>query len=252
MAVLDIQHLTKSFGKLKAVDDLCLTIEPGQAVAFIGQNGAGKSTTMRSIAGLSQMDSGEITISGFNVTRNPVEARMHLGYVPQELALYRYLTGEEFLSLAAKIRGLDKETAAGQIDELLELCDLKKAANRLIREYSGGMARKIAMAGAFIGTPDLVVLDESFVGLDPESTWKIGRYLKKYVAQGRSILISSHILDMLHNLCSRFFILHHGKCVADYSLADVNEICADPSTPNLTALYLRKTDQAELIGLETP
>ncbi len=247
MSVLEIQHLCKSFGKLKAVDDLSMKLEPGEAVAFIGQNGAGKSTTMRSIAGLSSIDSGCIKISGYDIEKDPVEARKHLGYVPQELTLYHYLTGEEFLSLIGKIRGLENDDLNAQIEQMLDLCDLKNARNRLIREYSGGMARKIAMAGALIGKPELVVLDESFVGLDPESTYKLGRFLKSYSSEGRSILISSHILDMLKNLCSRFFILHHGQCVADYSLAEIEEICRDPKTPNLTAIYLMKTGQADLM-----
>ena len=247
MTVLEIQHLTKSFGKLKAVDDLSMTIDSGEAVAFIGQNGAGKSTTMRSIAGLSSPDSGTILISGKDIEKDPVEARRHLGYVPQDLALYRYMTGEEFLSMTGRIRGMSDEDLKAQIEELLTLCDLVDARNRMIREYSGGMARKIAMAGALIGKPELVVLDESFVGLDPESTYKLGRYLKKYISEDRSILISSHILEMLHEMCTRFFILHHGKCVADYSRADIEELFKNPQTPDLTALYLEKTGQSDLM-----
>lgn len=247
MTVLEIQHLTKSFGKLKAVDDLSMTIKPGEAVAFIGQNGAGKSTTMRSIAGLSSPDSGTILISGRNIEEEPVEARRHLGYVPQDLALYRYMTGEEFLSLTGQIRGMSEEELKVQTDELLTLCDLKDARNRMIREYSGGMARKIAMAGALIGSPELVVLDESFVGLDPESTYKLGRYLKRYISDRRSILISSHILEMLYEMCTRFFILHHGKCAADYSREELEELFKNPKTPDLTALYLEKTGQSDLM-----
>lgn len=247
-AILEIQNLTKSFGKLKAVDDLCMTIQAGECVAFMGQNGAGKSTTMRSIAGLSKIDSGSIRIAGHNIVESPVEARRHLGFVPQDLALYQYLTAEEFLSLVGRIRGLSNDELANTIDELLGLCDLKEARNRMIREYSGGMARKIAMAGAFVGRPELVVLDESFVGLDPESTWQISEYLKQYVSKGGAVLISSHILDMLHQMCSRFFILHHGKCVADCSRAEIDEMCKTAETPNLTAIYLQKTGRSPLTG----
>ena len=250
MAILKVEHLKKSFGKFVAVNDLSMVIEPGEAVGFIGQNGAGKSTTMRSIAGLSKIDSGSIAILDNDIASNPVQARQHLGYVPQDLALYRHLTGEEFLTLVARIRGLDKQAIEEQLEYLLGLCDLTSARNKLIREYSGGMARKVAMAGALIGKPELVVLDESFVGLDPESTYKLVTYLKQYIAGGRAILISSHILEMLHQLCTRFFILHHGSCVGDYSLSEVEEICKDPETPNLTALYLRKTGQSDLIAKE--
>ena len=245
--VLDIQNLTKSFGKLKAVDDLSMKIMPGQAVAFIGQNGAGKSTTMRAIAGMSGIDGGKILISGHDTQEEPVEARRHFGYVPQELALYRYMTGNEFLSLVGKIRGLEGDKLEQAIDELLSLCDLEKVKNRMIREYSGGMARKIAMAGALIGKPELIILDESFVGLDPESTFKISRYLHQFASEGGAVLISSHVLDMLQNLCTRFFILHHGKCVADHSAEEMAGIYKNSETPNLTAYYLLKTDQSELI-----
>ena len=247
MTILEIQHLTKSFGKLKAIDDLSMTISAGEAVAFIGQNGAGKSTTMRSIAGLSQPDRGSIHIAQKNIALEPVEARKHFGYVPQDLNLYKYMTGREFLSLIAKIRGLSDQETSEQSSALFELCDLTAAKNRLIREYSGGMARKIAMAGALMGNPDLVILDESFVGLDPESTYKIGQYLKSYTQKGKAILISSHILEMLHALCTRFFILHHGRCVADYSFEQLEEVCKDPETPNLTALYLKMTGQLDLM-----
>jgi ABC-2 type transport system ATP-binding protein len=247
-AILEIQNLSKSFGKLKAVDNLSMTIHAGECVAFMGQNGAGKSTTMRSIAGLSKIDSGKILIAGHDITTSPVEARRHLGFVPQDLALYQYLTADEFLSLVGRIRGLDAEAIQQSIEELLELCDLTEARNRMIREYSGGMARKIAMAGAFVGKPELVVLDESFVGLDPESTWQISEYLKKYVQEGGAVLISSHILDMLHQMCSRFFILHHGQCVADCSRDEIDEMCKNPETPHLTAIYLQKTGRSPLTG----
>ncbi len=250
MSILKIEHLKKTFGKFVAVNDLSMVIEPGEAVGFIGQNGAGKSTTMRSIAGLSKIDSGKITILGNDIETEPVEARRHLGYVPQDLALYRHLTGEEFLTLIGKIRELSQEDIESEIEHLLKLCDLNDSRNKLIREYSGGMARKIAMAGAFIGKPELVVLDESFVGLDPESTYKLVVYLKQYISEGRAILISSHILEMLHQLCTRFFILHHGECVADYSLSEVEELCHHSDTPNLTALYLQKTGQSDLMSIE--
>lgn len=246
--VLAMEGVCKSFGKLAAVDGLTMKISAGEAVAFIGQNGAGKSTTMRAIAGLTQIDGGSVKIMGHAVDEEPLKARAHLGYVSQDLELYQFLTGEEFLTLAGRIRGLEKEALSQSIDELIELCGLQNARNRMIREYSGGMARKIAMAGALIGKPELVVLDESFVGLDPESTFKIGHYLREYVRGGRSILISSHILEMLYQLCTRFFILHHGKCVADISREALAKICReDPATPDITSYYLRMTGQAELI-----
>lgn len=247
MPILEVKSITKSYGKKTAVSDLSLSIDKGEAVAFIGPNGAGKSTTMRAISGLLQTDAGSISIMGCDVARDPVQARRHLGFVPQDIEVYPHLSGEEFLTFVARVRNLDPEKAAAQIESLLELSDLTRARHQLIREYSGGMARKIAMAAAFIGDPELVVLDESFVGLDPESTFKISRYIKQYTARGGAVLISSHILEMLQNLCTRFFILHHGKCVADYSKDALLEALKNPQTPDITSLYLFHTDQQDLI-----
>lgn len=247
MLALEITQMNKSFGKLKAVTDLSFSIRAGEAVAFIGPNGAGKSTTMRAIAGLSHIDSGQIKIAGQDVLEHPVEARKHLGYVPQDIELYRYLTGEEFLTFMAKMRGIDDAKIPNSVEELLQLCDLSDARRRLIREYSGGMARKIAMAAALIAKPELIVLDESFVGLDPESSYKISQYLKHYTEAGGALLLSSHILDMLEGLCKRFLILNKGKCVGDYSKEELENLKKDPKTPSLTALYLHQTGQAHLI-----
>ncbi len=247
MSILEIKNITKTYGKTTAVNDLSMTIGPGEAVAFIGPNGAGKSTTMRAISGLLRLDQGSVAIAGHDIEHEPVEARKHLGFVPQDIETYPHLTGEEFLTFMGKIRCMNDDEATAQIDELLQLCDLAKARHQLIREYSGGMARKIAMAAALMGRPELVVLDESFVGLDPESTFKIGEYLKAYARAGGALLISSHILEMLQNLCSRFFILHHGKCVADYTKEQLLEAIQNPETPNITALYLFHTDQKDLI-----
>ncbi|MCL2325316.1 MAG: ABC transporter ATP-binding protein [Proteobacteria bacterium] len=245
--VLDVQQITKKYGEFTAVDGLSMQIAPGESVAFIGPNGAGKSTTMRAIAGMTRLDAGSIRIMGNDVSQAPVEARRHLGFVPQDIALYQHLTGEELLTFVAKIRGLDTQTSQTAIDELLEICDLGQARRRLIREYSGGMARKVAMAAALVARPELVVLDESFVGLDPESTFRLSQYLKRYTQAGGALLLSSHILDMLEPLCTRFFILHKGQCVGDFSRNDLKNMPATPEMSKLTALYLRSTEQTELM-----
>ena len=247
--VLELRDVRKSFGKLCAVDGVSLTIGSGELVAFMGQNGAGKSTTMRAIAGLSRIDSGEIRISGRDVHDDPVGARACLGYVPQELMVYRFLSGEEYLTLVARIRGVSEDKVTECVEKMLTLCDLTTARRRMIRDYSGGMARKIAMAGALIGRPELIVLDESFVGLDPESTFKLSRYLKQYAADGGDVLISSHILDMLHELCTRFVILHHGKIVSDISRTALDDLLTqDSEIHDITGYYLKQTGQSNLIG----
>ncbi len=235
--------LQKSYAKLKAVDGLSMRIEAGESVAFIGPNGAGKSTSMRCIAGLCVPDAGSVKIAGYDIQKEPVRARAALGYVAQDIELYRYLTGLELLNFIAQVRGMEQELAQARIAELLTLCGLEQAKNRLIREYSGGMARKMAMAAALLPPTSLVVLDESFVGLDPESSYRFRQYLKRYTEDGGAILISSHILEMLESLCNRFYFLHHGQCVGDFSLEQLHEKLADAAHPNITALYLHLTGQ---------
>lgn len=252
VAALNIENLHKSYAKLKAVNGVNLRIEAGQSVAFIGPNGAGKSTTMRCIAGLCVPDEGSIQIAGYDNQSQPVLARAQLGYVSQDLELYHYLTGLELLQFIARVRGMEQKLADERIAELLALCGLEEAKNRLIREYSGGMARKLAMAQALLPPTSLVVLDESFVGLDPESTYQFHRYLKRYTEQGGAILVSSHILEMLQGLCTRFFFLHHGQCVADLSSQELAVQCSMPEHPNITALYLHLTGQSALLQEQTP
>jgi len=243
---LVIDGLVKKYGQLTAVDHLTFALEPGEFVGFIGPNGAGKSTTMRTIAGLLLPDGGTVQVHGVDVTKNPIEAREHVGYVPQDLELYKYLTGEELLRFVAAIRAVPQGEVDDRVQELIELADLSHARGKLIREYSGGMARKIAMAAALVARPRLLLMDESFVGLDPESTFRFRRYLEKYVADGNTVLLSSHILDMLERICSRVVVLHKGKLVADLDRAGLDARLADEGTPDLTRLYLALTDQSDI------
>lgn len=244
--ILAIDGLKKTYASIVAVDGLSFTIEPGEFVGFIGPNGAGKSTTMRSIVGLLEPDSGSLRVDGVDVRADPVGARTKVGYVPQELELYRYLTGEELLRFVASIRGVPEEEVDARIESLLKLCELSDARNRLVREYSGGMSRKIAIASALIAEPPLLLLDESFVGLDPESTYRIRRHLERIVESGRSVLLSSHILDMLERICSRVIVLHQGRIVADLGREALHEAIGTTRQGDLTSLYLELTGQEHL------
>lgn len=238
---LRINNLVKRYRRLVAVDGLSLSIEAGEFVGFIGPNGAGKSSTMGCITGLLAPDGGSVEVAGLDGVENPVEIRRHIGFVPQELELYDYLTGEEFLRFVAEIRDITGTDQDEQVKTLLELTELVDARHRLVKEYSGGMARKIAICAALIGPPELLLLDESFVGLDPESTLRIRRYLQNYCDQGGAILLSSHILDMLERICSRVVILVDGKLKRDLSRAELDELIASGKYPDLNAIYLEAT-----------
>lgn len=240
---LAIERLTKRYRSLVAVDDVSFEVGAGEFVGFIGPNGAGKSTTMGCVAGTLAPDDGRIEVAGVDVAEQPVEARRHIGFVPQELELYDYLTGEEFLHFVARVRGVDEDELAGQVDELLALTELTDARHRLIKEYSGGMARKIAICAALVGPPELLLLDEAFVGLDPESTFRIRRRLDTFCDNGGAIVLSSHILDMLERLCTRIVIMDEGKLARDVSRDELEQIFETGAHDDLTGVYLEATGQ---------
>ncbi len=242
--VLTIDSLTKKFRRLVAVDDVSFRIEPGEFVGLIGPNGAGKSTTMGCIAGTVAADEGTVTIADTEVVAEPVAARQNLGYVPQHLTLLDYLTGQEYLDFLADLRELNDDERTRDIDELMELTELDDARDTIIKEYSGGMLRKLALAAALIGSPKLLVLDESFVGLDPESTHRVRRRLVDHCKSGGAVLLSSHILDMLESICTRFLILHEGKLVRDLDDGELHEMKDQGVIDNLTDLYLDVTGKA--------
>ncbi len=247
--LLHLEHVVKNYRKLRAVDDLSFSIQPGEFVGFIGPNGAGKSTTMGSIAGILNPDSGVIKAGGVNVLDDPINARKVVSFVPQHLELYGYLTGLEYLQFVSSAKEIAPEDAKTQIEELLELSELTKAKHRLIKEYSGGMARKIAICGALLGPPKVLLLDESFVGLDPESTFALQQRLQRFCTeQGGAILLSSHILDMLERLCTRIIMLASGKLVLDQPMHELHELFKSKHGPNnLTELYLEKADKLDIV-----
>lgn len=241
--VLRVEGLVKKYRKLTAVYGLTLRVEAGDLVGFIGPNGAGKSTTMGCIAGTLNPNAGTIHVGDVDVLADPITARKRTSFVPQHLELYDYLTGQEYLEFVADLRDLSGEDRDAQIAELLELCELTEARHRLVKEYSGGMARKIAIAAALLGPPQLLLLDESFVGLDPESTFRIQQRLARFCDEGGAILLSSHILDMLERLCTRIVMLQDGQLKLDLSQAELRARLDDPDDPDttLTALYMRET-----------
>ena len=241
---LRIEGLTKKYRKLVAVDSLSLTVDRGQFVGLIGPNGAGKSTLMGCITGLLAADEGTVRVSGVDVQDDPIDVRRHVGFIPQDLQLFDYLTGEEFLRFVADVRGVPASEATDEVDDLLALAGLTDARHRIVDEYSGGMRRKIALVSALLGAPDLLLLDEAFVGLDPESTWRIRRRLATYCDDGGAIILSSHALEMIQEICNRIVILQDGTVRRDLDGFDFG---ADPEGfDSLTELYLDATGQATL------
>ncbi len=217
MTAIQIEGLRKEYGRVVAVDHVSFSVEPGELVALIGHNGAGKSTTIKVLTGQLLPTQGSVHIAGVDVLKDPGEARKKLGYVPEDPRLYDYLTCREFLELVADLRG-----HVG-IDEALALAGLGQDADRLIREYSQGMRRRTALAAAVLGKPPVLVLDEAINGLDPPSANRVKSGLRALCDDGAAVLLSTHVLDTVERLADRVVMLAHGRVVADERVETIGE-----------------------------
>lgn len=211
MSVLELSGVRKDYGRVVAVKGLDLSVAPGTFVGLIGHNGAGKSTTLKMIMGLLTPSAGTVRIDGIDVHASPREARSRLGAVPEEPALYEFLTAREFLSFVREVRGV------GDVDEALELTGLGADADRLIREYSQGMRRKTALAAAVLAKPKLLVLDEALNGLDPPSAARVKDKLRALCDEGCAVVLSTHVLETVERVADRVVMLAKGELIADLS-----------------------------------
>jgi ABC-2 type transport system ATP-binding protein len=208
-----IEHLTKKYGSLTAVADLCLEVPRGRLIGFLGPNGAGKSTTIGCLASLMDPTEGTIEILGERLTGDSVELKRRIGVMPERLALFDYLTAEEFLTFDARMYGLDRVTVRRRVDELIEVLDLSSSRRRPLAEYSAGMRRKVAFGAAIIHRPELLLLDEPFAGIDPSSVSMLKAWLRQFAAQGRTVFLSSHALETIERLCDEVAIIKEGTLV---------------------------------------
>ena len=216
---IQLHHLRKTFGRRYVVDGLDLTVAPGTIVGLLGHNGAGKSTTMRMIVGLLPPSEGRVEICGIDVFARPLEARRQFGAVPEEPALYGWLTAREHLEFVMQVRGgADRD----QVDEALDLTGLAEDADRPIREYSQGMRRKTAIAVAMIGRPPVLILDEALNGLDPPSAIRVEAALRRRVDDGAAILFSSHVLESILRFGDRLVVMKRGAVATDTPTASVD------------------------------
>lgn len=208
-AMIELSGVAKRFGPVVAVHAIDLQLQAGSFVGLIGHNGAGKSTTIKMITGLLRPDAGTIRIGGVDVVRDPIAARKVFGAVPEEPALYEFLSAREFLEFVRDVRG------GGDVDEALDLTGLGADADRLIREYSQGMRRKTALAAAMLGHPRVLILDEALNGLDPPSAAKVKAALRARVDQGCLVVLSTHVVETVQAVADRVVMLAHGSVVAD-------------------------------------
>ena len=220
--MIEINHLVKKYGSHVAVDDLSLTVEPGKIYGFLGPNGAGKSTTMNIITGYLAATSGEVKINGFDVLKQPEEAKKCVGYLPELPPLYMDMTVKEYLDFVAELKKLEKSLRAGYVKEAMKITKTEEVSGRLIRNLSKGYRQRVGFAQAVLGYPEILILDEPTVGLDPKQIIEI-RDLIKELGKKHTIILSSHILSEVSAVCDHVFIISHGKLVASDSTENLLE-----------------------------
>lgn len=211
--MIEVKNVTKKYGKVVAVDNISFTINEGEIVGLLGPNGAGKSTTMNMITGFIEQTEGEIVIDGYDMLKKPKKAKKEIGYMPEGVPLYTDLTVKEFVTYMAEIKNVDKKTRKEKVQKIIEQTGLKDVEKKLIRNLSRGYKQRVSMAGALVGEPKILILDEPTVGLDPKQITEI-RNLIKELGKTHTVILSSHILSEVSQICNKVIIINKGKIVA--------------------------------------
>lgn len=233
--MIEVKHLTKSYDSHPALDDLSFTIEKGRVYGFLGPNGAGKSTTMNIMTGYIGADSGEVLINGFDILKEPEKAKRSLGYLPEIPPLYPDMTVREYLSFVSELKDIPKENRAAQTDEVLGLVRLTDVSSRLIRNLSKGYRQRTGLAAAVLGFPDVIILDEPTVGLDPKQIIEI-RQLIRTLSKDHTIILSSHILAEVREICDYVLIISKGRLAAEGTPKQLEEMSRGKDTVELTIM----------------
>jgi ABC-2 type transport system ATP-binding protein len=215
--MIRVENLTKYYGERLAVDSITFNIERGEIVGFLGPNGAGKSTTMKMVTGFLMPSSGDVFVADHDMTRESLQGRRHLGYLPEIVPLYYDMTTRGYLRFAGRLRGLDKKTAARRVDEVVETCALQEYRDVILAKLSKGYRQRVGLAQSIIHDPEVLILDEPTIGIDPIQVAHT-RQLIKQLGENRTILLSSHILPEVSMVCQRVIIIHRGRIVAQDSI----------------------------------
>lgn len=219
--MLRIDHLTKIYGDVKAVDDLSLHIAPGEIYGFIGHNGAGKTTTLKSAVGILRFDSGEILIDGHSIKTDPLTCKKMIAYIPDNPDLYEYMTGIQYLDFTADIFGVSVSLRKERIERYASDLEIREDLPQPISSYSHGMKQKLALISALIHDPRLVIMDEPFVGLDPKASFTMKTIMREICDKGGAIFFSTHVLDVAEKLCDKVAIIKAGKLIKSGTMEDV-------------------------------
>jgi ABC-2 type transport system ATP-binding protein len=238
--MIKLERLTKRYGSFTAVDGIDLHVPRGELFGFLGPNGAGKTTTLRIIAGILRPTAGRVLLAGVDLLTDPMRAKAHLGFIPDRPFVYDKLTGGEFLRFVAGLYGQDGATIERRIGELLELFELTPWTHELVESYSHGMRQKLIISSALIHRPELIVVDEPMVGLDPKGARLLKDIFRAFVERGGTVLMSTHTLEVAQVMCDRIAIVQTGRIVAEGTMAQLREQTA-AGDASLEDLFLRLT-----------
>lgn len=219
--MLKITNFTKTYGNVKAVDDLTLHIAPGEIYGFIGHNGAGKTTTIKACCGILSFDEGEITIDGTNIVSDPIACKRKTAYIPDNPDLYDFLSGIKYLNFIADIYGISADERADGIKKYADVFGLTNDLAQPISAYSHGMKQKLAIIAALIHKPKLIIMDEPFVGLDPKASHSLKEIMREHCDNGGAIFFSTHVLEVAEKLCDKIAIIKGGRLIASGSMEEV-------------------------------
>ena len=240
--MIEVRNLVKSYTKdgRRALDDLSLSVRPGELYGFLGPNGAGKTTTIKILAGILRPDAGSAHVARVDVLSSPIEVKRRIGYVPDEPLLYENMSGMRFLSFIADVYGVPGEDR-GRIVDLAEEFELRDALDERISSYSHGMKQKVAIIAALLHDPDVFILDEPLVGLDPRSSFLLKEMMRRQCAKGKTVFFSTHVLEVAERLCDRVGIIRRGQLVAEGPMDDLRAR-AGSSDATLESLFLELTN----------
>ena len=219
--MLNIQHLTKTYGEKKAVDDLSLHIAPGEIYGFIGHNGAGKTTTIKACCGILQFDQGEILIDGLSIRQKPLQCKAKIAYIPDHPDLYEFMTGIRYLNFIADIFGVSADDRRERIHRYADLFELTPSLAQPISAYSHGMKQKLAIISAWLHRPKLIIMDEPFVGLDPKASHLLKEMMREVCREGGAIFFSTHVLEVAEKLCDKVAIIKAGRLIRSGTMEEV-------------------------------
>ncbi len=211
--MIELKNVTKKYGKFKAVDNISFSVKEGEIIGLLGPNGAGKSTTMNMMTGFIEQTEGEIIINGFDITKKPKKAKKSIGYMPEGVPLYTDLTVKEFVTYMAEIKQVNRKERKEKVEKIIEKTGLKDVEKKLIRNLSRGYKQRVSMAGALVGEPKILILDEPTVGLDPKQITEIRNMIKE-IGKTHTVILSSHILSEVSQICNKVIIINKGKIVA--------------------------------------